>query len=147
MSLYVRHRHKARPPVSLSLASDDHRIHDFAPMHPDAAASDNSAPAPDPVPSGPRMSHVVTSRKRRKTGEISHLRAIGLAGQVGWVIAIPAVLFGFGGAYLDKYLNTSPAFMSLGLLIAFGSSVMAVKKMIEQITEPERRREEEKKEQ
>lgn len=133
MSLYVRHRHKARPPVSLSSGSDDHQIHDFLPMHPDSSAPAGPSPAQDPVPPGPRMSHVVVSRKRRPRGEFTNMRAIGLAGQIGYVIAIPAVLFGFGGAYLDKYFDISPAFMSVGLLIAFGSSVMAVKKMIDQL--------------
>ena len=146
MSLYARHRHRVRPPVSLSSGSDDHQIHDFAPMHPDAQSSDSSVPAPDPVPPGPRMSPVVVSRKRRPRGEVSSLRAMGFAGQIGYVIAIPAVLFGFGGAYLDKYLGTSPAFMSVGLLIAFGSSVMAVKKMIEQLNAADAQAEEKNKE-
>lgn len=47
---------------------------------------------------------------------IQDLRLVAeLAWSLGWIIAIPAVLFGFGGAYLDKALGTTPLFILLGL--------------------------------
>lgn len=58
---------------------------------------------------------------------------VGLAGQIGYIIAIPAVLFGFGGAYLDKRLCTSPAFVLLGLSLALTSSMFGVWRIIRQV--------------
>ena len=48
--------------------------------------------------------------------------AVRLAWDFGWIIAIPAVALGFGGAYLDQYLGTSPLFILLGLAIAVSLS-------------------------
>jgi hypothetical protein len=45
-----------------------------------------------------------------------------LAWSIGWIIALPAVLFGFGGAYLDRYLGTSPLFLLIGMGCAMGLS-------------------------
>lgn len=58
----------------------------------------------------------------------SLLVAVSLVGQIGLVVALPAALLGFGGAYLDKVLSTSPLFVLLGfILAALGSSVMIYK--------------------
>ena len=54
------------------------------------------------------------------------LLAIRLAWDFGWIIAIPAVLFGFGGAYLDKAQGTSPLFLLLGLALALTLSTMCI---------------------
>ncbi len=140
MSLYMRHRHKVRQPVSLSAAGDDHQIHDYVPV----LATDDSAGVKQQKfsPGKPHMSSVVVSRKRRPRGnQMSSMKAMGLAGQIGYIIAIPAVLFGVGGAYLDKYMGTTPAFMMGGLLLAFVSSAMAVKKMIDQMNWEEQQHE------
>lgn len=59
--------------------------------------------------------------------------ALGLAWEMGFIIAIPAVLFGFGGAYLDKWLGTSPLFLLLGLGLAMASSGLAIWKRIRQL--------------
>lgn len=50
------------------------------------------------------------------------LLAVRLAWNVGYIIAIPAVLFGFGGASLDKLWGTSPAFILIGFSVALALS-------------------------
>ncbi len=60
--------------------------------------------------------------------------AVGLVWEIGWVIAVPAFLFGFGGAYVDKYYETSPLFMIGGLLVALLFSGFAVYRRVKQIT-------------
>lgn len=49
-----------------------------------------------------------------------------LVGELGFLIAMPAVAFGLGGAWLDKELGTTPAFILFGLSLALCSSMLAV---------------------
>jgi len=63
------------------------------------------------------------------------MAAYGLVGEIGYLIAIPAVLFGFGGAYLDKQIHTTPLFMLLGLCLAFVTSGMAVWRIVKKLQE------------
>lgn len=46
----------------------------------------------------------------------------GFALDLGYTIAIPAVLFGLIGRYVDKYLDSSPVCLLLGLFLAFALS-------------------------
>ncbi len=57
-----------------------------------------------------------------------------LAGEVSYLIAIPAIVFGVGGAYLDTYAETSPLFLLLGFALAFSSSALAVWRMIKRVS-------------
>ena len=59
--------------------------------------------------------------------------AVRLAWNFGWIIAIPAVLFGFGGAYLDRVEGTSPLFLLLGLGLAMGISSVGVYRRVKEI--------------
>jgi len=59
--------------------------------------------------------------------------AVQLVWDMGWIIAIPAVLFGFGGAYVDKYFQTSPLFILLGLGLALLFSFLALKRKLKEI--------------
>lgn len=59
--------------------------------------------------------------------------AIRLAWDFGWIIAIPVVLFGFGGAYLDKAKDTSPLFLLLGLTLALTLSTMGILRKVREI--------------
>ena len=61
------------------------------------------------------------------------LLAVRLAWDFGWIIAIPAVLFGFGGAYLDKAQGTSPLFLLLGLALALTLSTMGILRKVREI--------------
>ena len=70
-------------------------------------------------------------QKRSITTDL--LLAVRLAWSLGYIIAIPAVLFGFGGAYLDRTLGTSPWFLLLGLALAMGISVIGVYRRLKEI--------------
>ncbi len=61
--------------------------------------------------------------------------AVQLVWDMGWIIAIPAVAFGFGGAYVDRTLGTSPVFILLGLALALVLSFLGVKRKLKEILE------------
>lgn len=59
---------------------------------------------------------------------------VGFAWELGYVIALPIVVFGFGGAYADKYFGTSPLFILIGIIAAVSLTSVGlyykIKKMI-----------------
>ncbi len=59
---------------------------------------------------------------------------LGLAWEMGYTIAIPAVIFSLGGAYTDRWLHTSPIFLLLGIVLAFAISFLSIASKIRQIT-------------
>lgn len=59
--------------------------------------------------------------------------AYSLISELGFIIAGPVVLLGVGGAYLDKYLGTSPLFLLLGFLLSFVVSAMGVWNIIKRL--------------
>ena len=59
--------------------------------------------------------------------------SVQLAWHLGYIIAIPAVLFGFGGAYLDRIWGTSPLFILLGFALAALLSAWGVVQKIKRI--------------
>lgn len=61
------------------------------------------------------------------------LLAVRLAWSLGYIIALPAVLFGFGGAELDKYFHTSPYLLLSGLALAMGISGIGVYRRLKEI--------------
>ncbi len=50
--------------------------------------------------------------------DLATRRAMGLAFQLCYMIAVPAFFFGFAGAYLDKYLGTGGLMLFLGLAVS-----------------------------
>jgi len=50
-----------------------------------------------------------------------------LVGTIGWQAAGPILILGVGGAYLDKYLHTSPWIMLLGVAASFAVSYVLVR--------------------
>jgi F0F1-type ATP synthase assembly protein I len=56
-----------------------------------------------------------------------------LAWNLGFIIALPVVIFGFGGAYLDKYLKTSPLFVLIGFVLAVLISGIGVYRKVKEI--------------
>ncbi len=83
----------------------------------------------------PRTSPVVSSRPRTSssTDIASWTRILGLAGQIGYLLAIPAVLFVIGGAWLDSYLGTKPVWTLVGIPVALTVSVMGVWRLVRQV--------------
>ena len=61
------------------------------------------------------------------------LLAVRLAWNFGYIIAIPAALFGFGGAWLDKRYGTSPTFILIGFAIALALSSFGIWRLVKQI--------------
>lgn len=59
--------------------------------------------------------------------------ALNLAWELGYLIAIPIVLLGFGGAFLDKKVDTSPLFLLVGIGLSIIISGIAVYKKIKNI--------------
>jgi F0F1-type ATP synthase assembly protein I len=74
------------------------------------------------------MSSATVKRDREAMG-----MSLSLAGQLGYLIALPAFAFGFGGAYMDKAYGTSPMYMLLGLFIALILSSIAVYRKVKAI--------------
>lgn len=61
------------------------------------------------------------------------LLSLRLAWNLGFIIAVPVVLLGFGGAYLDKYLGTSPIFIITGFAMAVTLSSIGVYRKVKEI--------------
>ncbi len=59
--------------------------------------------------------------------------AVRLAWNFGYIIAIPAALFGFGGAYLDKQYGTSPTFILIGFALALALSGWGIWRAVKEI--------------
>lgn len=72
------------------------------------------------------MAILSTQPAPKKQEPLNAFQMLGLVGEIGTMIAIPAVLFGFGGGYLDKNFDTTPLFIILGLSVAVISSSFAV---------------------
>jgi hypothetical protein len=84
------------------------------------------------------MSESSPSNEKPKTNERTTvfadlLLAVRLAWDFGWIIAIPAVALGFGGASLDKHLGMSPLFLLLGLGLAMLVSGIGLARKIKEI--------------
>ena len=78
-------------------------------------------------------SSVVAKRDRPPTKRESWLLVLGAAGQIGWMIAVPAVLFVMGGAWADGYFGTKPIFTLAGIPLALTVSAVAVWRVIRQL--------------
>lgn len=70
----------------------------------------------------------IVSEKKNTTGnQASGLwGALGLAWELGYLIAIPIVIFGFLGRFLDRRFETSPWFLLAGIGIALIVTAFAV---------------------
>jgi F0F1-type ATP synthase assembly protein I len=52
------------------------------------------------------------------SAKTSFWQALGMAWELGYVIAIPIVVFGLGGRLLDKHFGTSPWLFLAGVLVS-----------------------------
>jgi len=78
------------------------------------------------------MSDMDTPGKKQPQ-ELGFLLSLRLAWNLGFIIALPAVLFGFGGAYADKHFGTSPWFLLVGFTIAILLSGIGVYRKVKEI--------------
>lgn len=61
--------------------------------------------------------------------------ALSVAYELGYLIAIPIVVFAFGGAYADRYFATSPLFLLVGIGIAFCVTTIGIFRKLKHITD------------
>lgn len=61
--------------------------------------------------------------------------ALNLAFELGYLIAIPIVVLGFGGAWLDKKLGSTPAFILIGIVLSIIISGLTVYKKVKNINQ------------
>lgn len=78
--------------------------------------------------------HQPESNQRKRPSIASDLWLVAqLAWSIGWIVAIPAVTFGFGGAYLDRFYGTTPLFILLGFALAVTLSGIALTRRLKEI--------------
>lgn len=61
---------------------------------------------------------------------------LNLAWKLGYTIAVPIALLGFGGAWLDKKFATSPLFILIGIVLAIFISGIAIYRKIKNLEIP-----------
>lgn len=60
-------------------------------------------------------------------------QALNLAWELGYLIALPIAVLGFGGAWLDKKLGTIPLFLLIGIITSVIFSSIAIYRKIKTI--------------
>jgi F0F1-type ATP synthase assembly protein I len=80
------------------------------------------------------MDEKLSKQDQAAREELSLMMGLRFAFELGYLIAIPAVLFGFGGAYVDKYMHMSPLFFLVGMGLALILSAIGVFRKIREIT-------------
>lgn len=69
-------------------------------------------------------------RKRPVENSLLSSKALGLAFDLGYTIAIPLVVFGLGGRWIDTHYHTHPVFFLVGLALALvATSIWLAKKL------------------
>ncbi|MDP2703909.1 MAG: AtpZ/AtpI family protein [bacterium] len=63
--------------------------------------------------------------------------ALGLAWGLGWRIAVPIVMFGLLGRFLDAKLGTSFIFLLVGIFFALGTSAYLIYRQLKDILKEE----------
>lgn len=74
----------------------------------------------------------LTNQNKNAFGE-----AIGLAWGLGYRIAVPIVVFGLLGRFLDAKLGTSFIFLLTGIFFALGTSVYLIYRQLKEILKEE----------
>ena len=71
----------------------------------------------------------ITKPASKKTSDAAYYRfAMRIIGDFGVSMAVPAVIAAFVGIWLDRKLGTTPWFMIIGLVAAFTSTYLVIKK-------------------
>lgn len=66
--------------------------------------------------------------------EQSTWRALAIASELGYTIAIPIVIFAIGGRMLDRRLGTTPLLLLTGILLAVVLSSLGIARKIKKIS-------------
>ena len=72
------------------------------------------------------MKNKKTDLSTNKNSGLSNLQALSFAWQMGYILAIPIVIFALGGRLLDNHYQTSPLFLLLGILLSIIVSSVAL---------------------
>jgi len=67
-----------------------------------------------------------TSSRSINNNGLSTFQALSFAWQMGYILAIPIVLFALGGRLLDNHYQTSPLFLLIGILFSIVVSSVAL---------------------
>jgi len=74
--------------------------------------------------------------KQSASSDLMPLSAVlGLALQLGFAVAITATVFVWGGAWLDRYFDMSPAFFWTGAILGLVCSLMIVWQIVRPLRE------------
>lgn len=71
------------------------------------------------------------TKKQREQSAL--MLALGVASELGFLIAIPVVVLGFGGAYADKSFGTSPLFLLAGIGLSLLISGVGIYRKLDRI--------------
>jgi len=63
--------------------------------------------------------------------------SLGLAWELGYIIAVPLIIFALAGRFLDKRLGTSPFLLLVGILISIGMTSWLVYRKTKEVIEKE----------
>lgn len=63
----------------------------------------------------------------------SNVLGISFAMELGSIMAVPAVVFGLTGRYIDKYFHSGNTFFFLAITLAFTTSFMTAYKKVKEI--------------
>ena len=72
-------------------------------------------------------------KKGSENQEQSIWYLLGVVGHVGYIIAIPIVLFAISGRLVDKHLDTSPLFILVGIGLSITISTIWLTRKIKDI--------------
>jgi F0F1-type ATP synthase assembly protein I len=68
-----------------------------------------------------------STKKQPNNDILVGVNAWALVFHVGWQAAVPILVLGIGGAFLDKHYHTTPLFLLIGVACAFGLSYVLVR--------------------
>ncbi|HAI98455.1 TPA: hypothetical protein DCL30_02835 [Candidatus Peribacteria bacterium] len=80
-----------------------------------------------------------TPSPKRPDSPPSIFLAVRLAWDLGFIIAIPIAVLGFGGAYLDRTFGTSPLLLLIGFVLAIVITTVGLKRKLKTILSPSKK--------
>lgn len=84
---------------------------------------------------GQVSSRYIFMGREKQQNSLTWWQVLGMVGQLGYMIALPAAGLGYLGAVLDRKFHTSPLFILAGLGLAIFISAVWVWRMVRKIEE------------